>query len=143
MSVAQLATVLDIEMLSSVGLAPLPSYVPTSALPEYTGEQVAMRTGYRYLLRYVRPHQIGDFLEGSNREHFVCPTPYAVEDTVTFLTLPNPMLPPRHALLLDTAALGRIRGPRMVRLGLGVELVLPAGFTRDAIVAPGWERELR
>lgn len=143
MSVAELATLVDIEMLLAVGLTPSPWHVSTAALPEYSGLEVASVTGYRHLLRYLRPHQLGQFLDGSPREHFVSPTPYAVEDSVRFLMLPDHLHPPRHVLVLETAAIARIRGPRMVRLGLGVEFVLPDGFTAEALVPPGWERELR
>ena len=142
-SVSHLATVLDLEMLCSVGLVPHPFMTPIEALPEYAGREIAARTGFRHLLRYVRRSQAGSFINGSTREHFVTPTPYPTEDVCSYLALPAPLDRPHHVLLLETVALLRIRGPRMTRLGAGVEFILPTGFPKGAVVPPGWEVELR
>ena len=141
-SSSELATVLDVEMLCGVGLAIANARTPVALLQERTGREIAERTGWRHLLRYLRSHQVGSFDGGSAIVHFATPTAYAPAEVVRFLNLPDSTNHPSHVLLLNTELIPLVRGPRQARLGLGVEFVLPNGFPREAIVEPGWAREL-
>ena len=111
---------------------------PDDSLPLKSGRDVALELGGRYLLRYMLPHQVDQFREGSRARHFVTPTPYSPEDTVSWLYLPKPTGDRPFVLLLDPASIPSLQGPRWVRLGNGIEYILPQGFPREAIVA-GWE----
>lgn len=140
-SASRLATTLDIEMLLSNGTSIAAPSVST-AMPERPGVDVALEICGRFLIRYIRPHQLGTLLGGTDNSQWVTPTPYPPEDAVRWLALPDPRDPPRHALLLDAARIRAICGPRYVRLGGGLEYLLPQGFPRDAIVDPAWEIEV-
>lgn len=142
MPVSRLATVLDLEMLIANGAVIHSPNISDAALAPRTGSEVARELGGRYLLRYVRPHQLGTLIGGSARAQWVTPTPYSRTAVARWLALPNPLDPPRHALVLDPEAIAVLAGPRLVRLGGGIEYFLPQGFSRDAIVAPGWEVEV-
>jgi hypothetical protein len=111
---------------------------PDSQLKRRSGADVATELGNRYLLRYLLAHQLGQFRNGSSRKHYVTPTPYSAEETISWLALPQPTEPRTYVMLLDPARISVILGPRWVRLGKGIEYVLPDGFPQDAIVL-GWE----
>ena len=138
-----LATVLDEELLERVhGVVIAPRMTPDMHLPARTGHDVARELGGRYLLRYVLEEQLGVFADGSDAAHYVTPTPYAPGETVVYLSLPRPASPRRYVMMLDPLRIAEIRGPRWVRLGPGIEYILPRGFPRDALVW-GWEQEVR
>lgn len=120
-----------------------PANVADDALPDRPGGEVADELGGRFLLRYLRTHQVGLLTGGTGSMQYVTPTPYAPEETVAWLALPAPRDPPSHVLFIDPALVDVVRGPRWVRLGGGVEYLLPFGFGRRALAAPGWEAEIR
>lgn len=139
-SASFIATLLDWEMLEVVNGVPIaPSTTRDEDLDEKTGAKVSKDLGGRYLLRYLLPQQAGQFQEGSpGRRHCVTPTPYAPEETISWLALPEPTRPRTLIMLLDPSRIQKIRGPRWIRLGKGIEYILPDGFPKDAIVFP-WE----
>src|SRR5437867_2581044 len=97
-----LATFLDREMLAlrrGVHIA-APS-VRVENLPRKTGRRVAAEIGGRYLLRYLLPYQVGRYTRGNSDLHFVTPTPYAPEETVSYLALPAPTEPRPFVLVLN------------------------------------------
>jgi hypothetical protein len=142
---AWLSTVLDQEMLESrvhvpgLGFTPVRGTIASrrtkdDSLPIKTGMQVWQELGGRWLLHYLPLDQIGAFTDGSVRKHFVTPTAYAPEDSVSYLDLPAPQRPRTHVLLLDPRIIQRIAGPRWVRLGIGIEYFLPDGFPKEALI---------
>ena len=138
-----LATVLDQEMLETIRKVSIADRsTPDAALPIKTGTDVATELGGRYLLRYVLKDQVGTFMDGSTRSHWVTPTPYTSRDATAFLALPAPNRLRRFVMVLNPAEIPRILGPRWVRLGQGIEYLLPNGFPTTALVS-GWELELR
>ena len=138
-----LATSLDQEMIEQVRKVTIAGRtILDHHLPIKSGTDVANELGGRYLLRYVLPRQVGLFVDGSDVPHHVTPTPYAPRETVSYLNLPRPREPRRHVMLLDPRRIPVIQGPRWVRLGKGIEYILPRGFPRNAVVW-GWEQEIR
>jgi hypothetical protein len=144
-----LATLLDLEMLElAKGIAIASAWTPAGDLPDKTGAEVAEELGGRYLLRYLLPNQVGQFVDGSIAQHFATPTPYAPEETVSYLALPAPTQPRTHVIVLDPGAIPRVLGPQRVRGAQGIQYVLPDGFPKAAIVVPGssgsaWEIAVR
>ena len=136
---AWLATVLDQELLEVVRGVPIsPRDRADQLLPIRAGSEVARELGGRYLLRYILPDQAGQFVDGSDTPHHVTPTPYAPRDTVSYLALPKPGAARLLVMLLDPERVPYIQGPRWIRLGKGIEYILPNGFPKDALVWP-WE----
>jgi len=133
----KLATLLDQEWLEKRTTI-APRLTAIQRLPLKTGAEVADELGGRFLLRYIRYQQLRTLMDGVRDEQFVTPTAYGAEDAVSWLTLPSPDRPPTHLLLLDPAKLTRVRGPRWVRMGGGIEYILPEGFGREALALP-WE----
>jgi hypothetical protein len=136
-----LATTLDQEMLEvkhnpPVAIAARPT--PDDQLPRKSGRQVSDELGGRYLLRYVLPHQVGLFRNGSPDMHWATPTPYSADETVQWLALPTPAQPRLFVMLLEPAQIAEVWGPRWVRFGKGIEYLLPNGFSRSALVF-AWE----
>jgi hypothetical protein len=129
-------------MLSTRGVTIAPSSTPDTSLLKKTGRQVAGELGHRYLLRYLLPHQIGRYTAGSAAPHWVTPTAYAPEETISWLALPAPRAPRPYVMLLKPEEIDEIRGPRWVRLGGGIEYYLPNGFPGTALAFP-WEIEVR
>jgi hypothetical protein len=129
-------------MLSAHGVAIAASTVPTSALARKTGRQVAGELGERYLLRYLLPHQVGVKMGGSGEPHWVTPTAYAPEETISWLALPAPRDPRPYVMLLKPGEIADIWGPRWVRFGGGIEYFLPQGFPAAALAFP-WDLEVR
>lgn len=138
---SRLAITLDEEMLHSSGTTIYPGITAPSSLPKKTGAQVSKELGGRLLLRYLLATQIGIFYGGSNKLHFVTPTPIAPADTVSILALPAPGTSRDFAMLLDPKQIPDIWGPRYVRAGQGVEYLLPSGFPQSALVLP-WEVQI-
>lgn len=137
-----LATTLDQEMLEIARSVLIANRtIADKALEIKTGGQVASELGGRYLIRYVMRRQVGTFMNGTTSPQFVTPTPYASNDLVSWLALPAPLEPRPFALLLDPSRLGLIQGPRWVRLGRGIEYLLPQGFPKEALVF-AWEVEV-
>jgi hypothetical protein len=139
---SRLATQLDHEMLVAHGVIIAASSVSNSALSKKTGAAVATELGDRYLLRYLLPHQVGAYAGGSTHSHWVTPTAFAPEETVSWLALPAPQNPRPYILLLKPDAIPSIWGPRWVRFGGGIEYYLPQGFPVAALAFP-WELEVR
>jgi len=117
------------------------SVTPDDFLPMRLGREIALELGGRYLLRYMLSHQVGQYALGSQDRHFVTPTAYSPEDAVSWLYLPKPSEKRPFVMLLNPAKIPYVRGPRWVRLGNGIEYILPRGFPREAVVA-GWELEV-
>ena len=134
-----LATALDWEMLEvSRGVHIASGATPDNELPLKQGREVSIELGGRYLLRYVLPDQVGLYTNGSNKRHFTTPTPYAPEEANHYLCLPSPKALRLFVILLNPYEISAVQGPRWVRLGRGIEYLLPNGFPRSAIVR-GWE----
>ena len=137
-----LATLLDQEMLEMVRRVPIaPRTTPDNALPMKTGIVVAAELGDRYLLRYLLPDQVSKVTEwnrnGSSDPHWVTPTAYAPGETVSWSALPAPAQPRQYVMLLDPKKVARdILGPRWIRMGKGIEYLLPNGFDAAAVVFP-------
>ena len=83
-----------------LGLAGLGGVGYTGIVIRRARRQVADEIGGRYLLRYLLPHQVGQFSNGSAETHYVTPTPYAPEETVHYLALPEPDQPRSYAPVL-------------------------------------------
>ncbi len=118
------------------------SSVLNGTLPRRPGPDVAKELGDRYLLRYLLPHQVGAYTSGSTDPHWVTPTAYSPEETVSWLALPAPRFPRSYVLLLKPDGIPSIWGPRWVRFGGGIEYYLPLGFPATALAFP-WEVEVR
>ena len=135
---SRLATMLDADMLLRHGVTIFPPNTPDDSLPVKFGSTVAEEIGDRYLMRYLLPTQLRDYLQGStDREHYVTPTPYSPEETVRWLALPGANIQRAYVLLLKPGEIESIKGPRWVHMGGGIEYLLPKGFKRDAIVDIG------
>src|SRR5690242_20129012 len=76
--------------------------------------------GGRYLLRYLLRSQLGTLTSGTSQTQYVTPTPYAPEETITWLALPPTAGYREWVLLLDPGQLTHVRGPRWIRLGGGI-----------------------
>jgi hypothetical protein len=98
-------------------------------------KDLSNQLGKRYLLRYLLPHQLGTLLNGTSNRQYVTPTPYAPEETVSWLALPAPDQPRPYVLVLDPKKLTDVYGPRWVQMGGGIEYILDKGFLADAIVS--------
>lgn len=141
---SQLATTLDEEML---GQGQIPIAAPSTTDDDLCardfskrGREVFEELGRRYLLKYIRPDQVGVFTQlGSytSGRHYTTPTPYSPEETIRCLALPFPAIPRTYVLVLDPRQIETVCGPRWVRWGIGIEYFLPDGFPLDAIVVPG------
>ena len=134
---------LDQEILEvRAGLVIAPRTTPDDKLRATDGNTVAAELGGRYLLRYMLPRQVGQFRDGTALPQCATPTPYAPEETVSWLFLPAPDEDRMYVMVLDASRIDRILGPRWVRCGKGIEYLLPNGFPKGAIVAWGWEMQV-
>src|SRR5436305_52419 len=86
-SAALLATTLDEEMLLGRNVEISSSATPNSKLESKTGEKVSWEIGGRWLVHYLLNPQV--FNEPWRNCVYVTPTPYAPDDTVSFLALPR------------------------------------------------------
>lgn len=136
-----LTTLLDQVMLEN-RITITPASTPDAEVPLKHGKTVFDELGGRFLLRYLVPTQIEAFRAGGKGVHWVTPTPYSPEETIPWLALPALGEPRRHVLLLDPREIKVIRGPRWIRLGGGIEYILPNGFPKKALVLP-WPLEVR
>jgi len=138
-SCGRLATRVDQEWLERVqGVQIASSLTPDNALTLKDGATLARELGGRYLIRYLHSDQLGTGQQGSVAPCYVTPTAYSPEDCVRWLALPNPAHPREFALILDPSKIPAALGPRWVRLGDGIEYLLPQGFPPEALVLP-WE----
>jgi len=113
-------------------------------MPNRQGAKVAGELGNRFLVRYLRATQLNEFRRGSiGRKHWVTPTAYEPDETIPWLALSPTLLAPSYALLLDPNKIPIIKGPRYVRMGAGIEYVLPNGFPANAIAGLPWEVNVR
>lgn len=146
-----IATWLDEQMLVAQGVFVSDAVTVGVSLPAArSGSDVARELQGRLLLKYVTVKQVrrGEFRHGSSREAYATLTPYATEDVVSWLQLPDATEPRRHILLLDVTQISRIIGPYRVTSGRGIQYLLPDGFPEEAIVVPGapgghWAIEVR
>ena len=142
---AQLALMLDEEMLRLHGVAVSDPWVPDHALP--ISADLASQLCDRYLIKYVRKRDRERYsppLSGIatyTGVHFVTTTAICRDELSPMLNLP-PFSLPRYALILNPAQL-TVHGPRRIRGGRGIEYVLLNGFPSDAVIEPGWPMELR
>lgn len=123
-------------MLISKAVNVFPPHISISAMPVRSGLAVSAELGERCLLRYLLPHQYNLFTMGSASLHYTTPTPYSATETISWLALPNPASRD-YVLFLDPTKILDICGPRRVRLGKGIEYILPNGFPGSAVLL-GW-----
>ena len=141
---AQLALMLDEEMLRLHAVAVSGSHVPIHALP--MAPNLASQLCNRYLIKYVRKDERVRYsppLSGITTYtgiHYVTITAICSDELVSMLGLP-PLPPPKYALILNPAQV-TAHGPRRVPGGRGIEYVLLNGFPSNAVI-DGWPRELR
>jgi hypothetical protein len=88
-------------------------------------------------MHYVMPRNARAYDRGRNEMCYVTPTPYSPEDAVIWLLLPAPDVPRTYAYFLDPACIDFIVGPVRAAPAAGIQYILPAGFTAEAIVVPG------
>ena len=137
-----LATNLDAEMIRTGGHTIYRANTADSRLPTVAGNAVFDQLGGRWLMRYIRPYSLADYDPNSPRSHFdgpayVTPTPYSTDDVISWLALPPHLPAPNYAVLIDPRAVDAL-GPRWVRLGNGIEYVLPNGYDLHDVVYPRW-----
>src|SRR2546423_948510 len=109
-SCSLLATRLDYEILAQQGVAIAAAAFPYERLPRRRGVDVARELGGRFLIRYLRPQQVGAFIVGTEDACWVSPTAYTPEEAIIYLALTNPTVPRDHALLLNPARIPTIVG---------------------------------
>ena len=138
---SRLATMIDADMLARHGTRIALPGTPDSKLHPRSPKRVAQELGKRYLLRYLLPSQLKLFGPSGPLifagAYYVTPTPLSPEETVPWLALPDPNQPRPYVLLLKPEKINDILGPRWIRMGGGIEYILPKGFSRDAIVDIG------
>ena len=131
-----IATKLD-ELMLANGIAD--PETPDHDLPLRTGAEVAAELGGRKLLRYT-----ADVNETSRPgQTFVCPTPLSSEEVGHWLNLPRRDLRRPYVLFLSPQFMAEIQGPRWCNMGLGIEYILPRGYTEDVIHGQPWVVEVR
>ena len=90
MSCGNLATKLDIEMLMRKRVHIYSSSVPDEEMLVRSGREVAEELCSRRLIRYLGRGDLSRYLRGDANRHFTTPTPYAPDDLIGFLNLPDP-----------------------------------------------------
>jgi hypothetical protein len=83
-------------MLLAGGATIHPSTMTDHDLPERPGAEVSDELGGRYLLRYMRAAQVGTLTGGSTLPQWVTPTPYSPDEAISWLMLPDPLVPRTH-----------------------------------------------
>ncbi|NUT57150.1 MAG: hypothetical protein HOQ03_14390 [Thermoleophilia bacterium] len=135
-----IALSLDIEML---GAKCNGEHANTEEMPDRPGTEVYAELGGRHLLYYVHDAKRGALRrDGRIDRCWVTPTAFSPEEASWYLHLPDPESMRRYVLFVKPEKLTRIRGPKRVRLGGGVEYFLPDGFRADAVEV-GWEVAVR
>ncbi len=120
---------LDFDWLEVAWSVPVVSAgTPDIDLPTLSGAELAHILNGRFLIRYLLERQLGTFLSGSAEHCYVTPTPYSSEECIGYLSLPEPLMRREHALLIRPDKLVEVIGPRRVRLGGGIEFILPGGL---------------
>ena len=139
-----LATNLDRLMLETRGIVIEPGITRDPDVLSKSGAEIFDELGGRFLLRYLLPGQ-GDtpekLSEIQSRYQWVTPTPYSPKETIAMLALPALERPREYVLILDPREIEDIQGPRYVKLGGGIEYILPKGFPNAALVLP-WPSEV-
>lgn len=131
----RLATLLDLEMLHRKRVRIYSYDVGWPSMRRLDGKEVAEQLGGRHLLYFLPRDRSGSLLGGTDRPKYLTPTPYPpTDEMIAWLGLPFVDVKRELALLLDPAKLTGVYGPRDVKLGDGIEYVLPGGFPADAIV---------
>jgi len=144
---SRLATMLDADMLGRHGTPIAPPGTPDVDLQRNyskTGNRVSWELGGRYLVRYLTVSQVTYFAKGNEtkrdellkKENYVTPTPYSPEEAVAWLALPSPHELRYYALFLKPEIIPEIWGPRWVRMGGGIEYIVPQ-IPPDAMVDIG------
>ena len=136
MSSSWLSTLLDQERIELVQTIAARA-VSVEHMPDRSGPDVVDDVGDRYVLRYLTASQTSEFVDGSDRGHWVTPTALSPDQVVSWLALYAPRLPRAHVLLLDLNEIEVVRGPAWIRLGQGIEYYLPQGFPKSSIVDVG------
>jgi len=139
-----LATNLDVCMLEERGTMIVPGDTPDTDVPSKSGAEVFEELGGRFLLRFLLPGQVSTEEKLSQippRKQWVTPTPYSPKETIAMLALPAPDYPREYVFVLDPRKIANVLGPRRVRLGIGIEYILPDGFPKEALVLP-WPLEV-
>jgi hypothetical protein len=138
-SAGLLATNLDEAMLSGRNVEIFPSATPFDKLESKAkkeGKRVSWEIGGRWLVHYLLHPQV--LKEPRRTPVYVTPTPYAPDDTVSFLALPRAADKREFCILLMPEKIDWILGPRWILGGGGIECILPYGFELGALVMP-WE----
>lgn len=136
---ADIAQILDEEMLGEHGVTILGSPVPTTSLSKCTN--LANEVGDRLLIKYIRE---GEHLRYNPSAPFrmlgpqyVTLTPFDRDEAASRLNMPSFLSGPMYLVLLEPSKV-EAWGPKRVRGGTGIEYVLVNGFDSSAIVPPGW-----
>jgi hypothetical protein len=136
-SSATIASLIDLEMLASRSARVYSFLTEIEDMEPRTGSEVFTELGGRYLLHYTSYSDRGFYLRGLLPRTFATPTAAPAHDLDALLALPGPRAR-THVLFIDPRQGVDVRGPRLVRLGRGIEYVLmtPAPFA--ALVPPRW-----
>jgi hypothetical protein len=140
-SAAWLATQLDEYML---GKKIMHHAIPAKDLPVKSGDEVFNELGGRQLLRYVDVYAVHEPMGGrAGRATWVTPTPLSTDDVDHYLDLPAPEKFRTHVVRLDPRLIPTIAGPQWVGLGMGIQYLLPDGYSTNAVLYPGWAHKVR
>jgi hypothetical protein len=113
-------------------------------LPVKTGVDVFNELGGRQLLRYVDVYSVHEPRGGRvGQPTWVTPTPLSADEVDHYLDLPAPEKSRTHVVRLDPRLIPAIAGPQWVGLGMGIQYLLPYGYSTDAVLFPGWAHEVR
>ena len=111
--------------------------MPAAGLPVKTGVDVFNELGGRQLLRYVDVYSVHEPRGGRvGRPTWVTPTPLSADEVDHYLDLPAPEKPRTHVVRLDPRLIPIIAGPQWVGLGLGIQYLLPDGYSTNAVLPP-------
>ena len=137
MTASWLATNLDLQQIEGTGRTIASRQKNVEKMKKRTGIEVSLEIGGRYLLRYLHQGQVNEFLKGSTRPHWVTPTAIQTNDLVPWLSLYEPNIKRKYALILDPKELVHVCGPAWITNGQGIEYYLSDGFPEKAIVDVG------
>lgn len=138
---ARVATSLDQRMLErdeavvKRGAAIAIASLEVRNLPTRSGVDVAEELNGRPLIRYMAQWQAEAFSGAEEgKEVFTSPTPLNAEDGPLWLALPAAWTPRAYVVYLDPAKIDLIQGPHWVDGGLGIEYLLPDGYSAAATI---------